>query len=216
MPIRILLADDHNLVRAGIRSLLEQLPGVEVVAEADDGYEALTQIGRHNPDVVLIDIAMPRLNGLETTMRIKKEYPNVRVLIVSMHLNEEYVVQALSAGASGYLLKDAATAELEIAVKAVARNDTYLSPAVSKKVIEDYTRRVGGADRLVDKLTSRQRETLQLIAEGNTTKEIAEILCVSIKTVESHRSQLMDRLNIHDIAGLVRYALRMGLISVDR
>jgi len=215
MSIRILLADDHTLVRAGIRSLLEQLPGVEVVAEAEDGYEALSKTGDFHPDVVLIDIAMPRLNGLEATKRLKKEYPDVRVLIVSMHINEEYVVQALSSGASGYLLKDAAKAELEIAVKAVARNHTYLSPAVSKKVIEDYTQRVGGADRLVDRLTPRQREILQLIAEGNTTKEIADLLCVSVKTVESHRSQLMDRLDIHDIAGLVRYALRMGLISVD-
>jgi DNA-binding NarL/FixJ family response regulator len=212
MNIRILLADDHTLMRAGIRSLLEKMPGVEVVGEAADGREALSLVQSQMPQVVLMDIAMAGLNGLEATERIMKEFPKVRVIILSMHANEEYVLQTLRAGASGYLLKDAATTELGLAVQAVARGDTYLSPAISKRVIEDYVGRTSGQKGLSEQLTSRQREILQLIAEGKSTKEIAFLLNVSIKTVETHRTQLMDRLNIHDVPGLVRYAIRMGLV----
>jgi DNA-binding NarL/FixJ family response regulator len=227
---RILLADDHAMFRAGVRVLLEKRAELQVVAEASDGREALRLIETHQPHLALIDIGMPGLNGLETTARIAKEFPYVRVIILSMHLNEEYVMQALRAGAAGYLLKDAGPAELDMAITAVLRGGTYLSPAVSKTVVDDYLRRVGGESgatepassrptgetRPFEQLTPRQREILQLIAEGQTTKEIAQILQVSAKTVEMHRTQLMDRLDIHDIAGLVRYAIRVGLVSPDK
>ena len=213
--IRVLLADDHALVRAGIRSLAQNLPGVEIVAEAADGRDALALMKVHQPDVALMDISMSGLNGLEATARAAKEYPNVRVIILSAHSNEEYVAQALRAGAAGYLLKDAGTAELELAIRAVARGETFLSPAVSKHIISDYVRRVGGESGSLELLTSRQREILQLVAEGKTTKEIANLLHISVKTVEAHRSQLMDRLDIHDVAGLVRYAIRIGIVKTD-
>ncbi len=223
-PTRVLLVEDHTLVRAGIRALLQNLAGIEVVAEASDGREALRLIKTYQPDVVLMDIAMAGLNGLEATARVTKEFPPVRVIILSMHSNEEYVAQALRAGAAGYLLKDAVAAELELAVTAVARGETYLSPAVSKHVIADYLRRVGdrkasgggGATPASELLTPRQREILQLIAEGRSTKEIASTLHLSVKTVETHRTQLMARLDIHDVAGLVRYAIRIGLVTPDK
>lgn len=223
-PIRIVLVDDHTLVRAGMRALLDKMTGIDVVAEASDGREALHLLGSVQPDVVVMDIAMRGLNGLEAALQMKKDAPQVRVIILSMHANEEYVIQALHAGAMGYLLKDAATAELEVAIRAVARGKTYLSPVVSKHVITNYLHRVSGSEEgglrhepsLGDSLTSRQREILQLIAEGSTTREIAETLHLSVKTIETHRAQLMDRLDIHDIAGLVRYAIRTGLIASDR
>lgn len=221
-PIRVVLADDHTLVRAGLHALLQIMEGIDVVAEASDGYEALDLISTHQPDVVLMDIAMPGLNGLEATAQIVPAFPHVSVLILSMYANEEFVVQALRAGAAGYILKNVVTAELELALRAVARGETYLSPAISKQVIADYLRRVRGSDDRPlqasgphQLLTSRQREILQLIAAGHTTKEIAVLLHVSVKTVETHRTQLMQRLDIHDIAGLVRYAMRMGLVDPD-
>jgi DNA-binding NarL/FixJ family response regulator len=213
--IRILLADDHTLLRAGIRSLLEKMAGVEVVAEAADGREALDLVKTHQPNMVLMDIAMAGLNGLDATARIVREFPNVRVIILSMHANEEYVLQTLRSGASGYLLKDAATAELELAIQAVARKDTYLSPAISRRVIEDYVGRTSGLKGPSEQLTPRQREILQLIAEGKSTKEIAFLLKLSVKTVETHRAQLMDRLGVHDVPGLVRQAMRMGLVPPE-
>ncbi|MDB6068591.1 MAG: Two component transcriptional regulator, LuxR family [Pedosphaera sp.] len=213
--IKIILADDHTLLRAGIRSLLEKMPGVEVVGEAADGREAMSLVKIHQPNIVLMDIAMAGLNGLEATARIVREFPQVRVIILSMHANEEYVLQTLRAGAAGYLLKDAATAELELAIHAVARNDTYLSPAISKRVIEDYLGRTTGQKTPSDQLTPRQREILQLIAEGKTTKEMAFVLTLSVKTVETHRTQLMDRLGVHDVPGLVRHAMRMGLVPPE-
>ncbi len=213
--IRMLLADDHTLVRAGIRSLIQSIPGIQVVAEAGDGREALTLIEAHQPDVALLDIAMPGLNGLEVAAQVADNFPYVRVMILSMHATEEYVLRALRAGAAGYLLKDADTSELELAIKAVTRGETYLSPAVSKHVTE-YVRRVGEeAHSTLDRLTPRQREVLQLVAEGHTTQEIARIMGLSVKTVETHRTQLMERLNIHDIAGLVRYAVREGLVILE-
>jgi DNA-binding NarL/FixJ family response regulator len=211
-PVRILITDDHTLVRAGFRALLQSIEGLEVVAEAGDGREALLLVAAKNPDIVFMDIGMAGLNGLDATARITKDFPAVRVIILSMHTNEEYVLQALRAGAVGYLLKEAGTAELELAVWAVARGETYLSPGVSKYVIADYVRRVGGEPNSLERLTPRQREVLQLIAEGHTTQEIARTLKISVKTVETHRSQLMERLQIHDIAGLVRYAMRVGLV----
>jgi DNA-binding NarL/FixJ family response regulator len=221
--ISIILADDHVLVRSGIRALLRDLPSIHVVAEASDGREAIRLAEIHRPDIVIMDIAMAGMNGLEATTRLVKEFPELRVIILSMHTNEEYVLQALRAGASGYLLKDAGISELELAIKSVARGETYLSPPVSKHVISDYIRRLGGeasrdetADQApLERLTLRQREILQLIAEGLTTQEIAHKLDISVKTVETHRMQLMERLDIHDVAGLVRFAIRVGLVTLD-
>lgn len=214
-PIRILLADDHQLVRAGLRALLENIPGVEVAAETGDGREALNLVKTKQPDVVFMDIAMPELNGLEATSRLVKEFPEARVIILSMHANEEYVLQALKAGASGYLLKDAAAPELELAIQSVARGEMYLSPTISRQVVEAYLQRTASKKSPLEQLTPRQREILQLIAEGKSTKEIAFTLKVSVKTVETHRVQLMDRLKIHDVPGLVRFAMRTGLIPPE-
>ena len=212
--VRVLLADDHTLVRAGLRKLLESIPAMEVVGEAGDGLALLELAERLKPDVVLMDIAMPGLNGLEATGRISRTWPEVRVLILSMHQNAEYVRQALRQGAAAYLLKDAAPLELELALAAVLRGETYLSPAVSKGVVSDYVQRLRSDEPAEDALTPRQREVLQLIAEGHSTKEIARRLDLSVKTVETHRTQLMRQLDIHEVAGLVRYAIRSGLVSV--
>lgn len=215
--IRVLLVDDHTLVRAGIRALLQNLAGIEVVGEADDGHEALRLISELRPQVVLMDIAMPGLNGLEAVARIAQAAPEVRVIMLSMHASEEYVLQALRAGAAGYLLKGARLSELELAVMSVARGETYLSPAASKHVVSGYVQQAGEASQRstapTERLTPRQREILLLIAQGTTTKEIAQKLSISVKTVEMHRAQLMERLGIHDVAGLVRYAIRIGMIS---
>lgn len=210
--IRVLLAEDHTLVRAGLCALVKSLEGVEVVAEAGDGHQTLKMVKDHFPDLILMDIAMPGLNGLEATIRVAKEYPHVKVIILSMHANEEYVLQALSAGARGYLLKDSGTAELELAIRAVMKGETFLSPAVSRHVIDEYVQRQGDPQSPFHILTPRQREILQLIAEGFSTKDIARKLDLSIKTIDTHRTQLMDRLDIHEVAGLVRYAIRTGLV----
>jgi DNA-binding NarL/FixJ family response regulator len=213
---RVLLADDHVLVRAGIRALMEKIPSVEVVGEAGTGRKALELVRSMLPNIVLMDIAMTELGGLEALPRITKDFPSVNVIILSAHANEEYVIRALREGASGYMLKDSATTELELAINSVIQGKVYLSPSISRTVIDDYLQRVSGAVSPLEQLTSRQREILQLIAEGKNTKEIAADLDISIKTVESHRLQLMDRLNIHDIPGLVRYAIRSGLVSAER
>jgi DNA-binding NarL/FixJ family response regulator len=211
--IRIVLADDHTLVRAGVRSLLEDMSGVQVVGEANNGLDAIAQVAAHQPDILLVDIAMPGLNGLEAAARIAKESPDVRIIILSMHSSEEYVMQAFRAGVAGYLLKDSAAVELGLALDAVAHGATYLSPAISRSVIDGYLSRVSGSDRKsADPLTPRQREILKLIADGQSTKEMALTLGVSIKTIETHRAQVMERLGIHDVAGLVKYAMRTGLI----
>jgi DNA-binding NarL/FixJ family response regulator len=212
---RVLLADDHALVRAGIRALLEKMTGIEVVAEAGDGREALELIKRQLPHVVLMDIAIPGLNGLEALARATKEFRAVKVIILSMHANKDYVQQALRVGACGYLLKDAAVAELELALRAVSCGETYLSPRISKRVIDSYLERLANERPVREELTPRQREIVQLIAEGKNTKEIAFLLKVSVKTVEAHRAQLMDRLGIHHVAGLVRYAMRVGLVPPE-
>jgi DNA-binding NarL/FixJ family response regulator len=215
-PIRILLADDHALVRAGIRTLLEKIPNVEVVGEASTGRQALEMVKTTLPNLVLMDIAMAELGGLEALPRITKDFPGVKVIILSAHANEEYVIRALRSAAAGYMLKDAATAELELAIRSVTEAKTYLSPSISRTVINSYLERVGGQLSPLEQLTPRQREILQSIAEGKNTKEIASDLDISFKTVESHRLQLMERLNIHDIPGLVRYAIRSGLVSAER
>lgn len=210
---RTLLADDHTLVRAGLRKLLEFMADIEVVGEAADGLELLALAEQLRPDLVLMDIAMPGLNGLEATSRLSKAMPGVRVVILSMHQTEEYVRQALRHGAAAYLLKDAAPLELELAIKAVLRGETFLSSAVSKGVVSDYVQRLRNDAFPGAQLTPRQREVLQLIAEGHSTKEVARRLDLSVKTVDTHRSQLMRQLGIHEVTGLVRYAVRMGLVS---
>jgi DNA-binding NarL/FixJ family response regulator len=217
-PLRVLLADDHELVRAGISALLQRIPDVTVVAEAGNGREALRLITQHRPDLALLDISMPELNGMEVAEQIGREFPATRVIMLSMHATSDYVLRAMRVGASGYLLKGARLAELEFAITAVAHGETYLSPAAAKHVIGGYRNHADGASTdaaVPERLTARQREILQMIAEGRTTKEIAQVLTLSAKTVEMHRAQLMDRLDIHDVAGLVRYALRTGIISGD-
>ena len=212
---RVLLADDHTLVRAGLRKLLESIPGMDVVGEASDGIALLELTAALQPNLILMDIAMPGLNGLDATARVVKTCPQALVVILSMHQSEEYVRQALRNGAAAYLLKDAAPMELDQALKAVLRGEIYLSPAVSKGVMSDYVQRLRGDAPMPELLTPRQREILKLIAEGKSTKEIARILDISIKTVDTHRSQLMKQLDVHEVASLVRHAMRMGLVSVN-
>jgi NarL family two-component system response regulator LiaR len=213
--MRILLADDHTLFRAGIRSILERIQDVTVVAEAGDGREALDLVEEHRPDIALLDITMPGLNGLEVAGRVKSASPGTKVIILSMHANEGYVAQALRAGVCGYILKDAASKDLELSLRAVLRGETWLSPSISKQVVELFLRGDKPGDDPLASLTARQREILQLLAEGKSTKEIAYELEVSVKTVEAHRAQLMERLDIHDIPGLVRFAIRTGLVSPE-
>jgi len=213
-PLRVMLADDHTLVRAGLHKLLDAIPSVAVVGEAGDGQTLLELAAQHHPDVVLMDIAMPGLNGLEATARLLHDNPAVRVMILSMHQSEEYVRRALRLGAVAYLLKDAAPMELELALAAVMRGETYLSPAVSKGVVSDYVQRLRGDDQAGDPLSARQREVLQRIAQGLSTKEIARQLDLSVKTVETHRTSLMKLLDVHEVTGLVRYAIKTGLVSL--
>ena len=213
--IRVMLVDDHHLIRAGMRALIENLAGFEVVAEAGDGREALPLVEKFQPDLVLMDVFMPGLGGLDATAQVAAVAPDVRVIMLSMNADAEYVLRSLQAGAAGYLLKNISPAELEMAVRAVARGETYLSSAVSKHVIEGCVRREAVPVNPLDRLTPRQREVLQLIAEGATTKEIARKLDIGQKTAETHRAQLMQELDIHEIAGLVRFAIRHGLVSSD-
>nr|MBI3611954.1 response regulator transcription factor [Nitrospirota bacterium] len=211
-----MLAEDHTLVRAGLCALLRNVPGVEIVAETGDGQEALRLIREHRPDVALLDISMPGLNGLEVLVRVKEECPAVRVIILSVHATDEYVWRALQDGAVGYVLKDAGAADLEQAIKTASRDKPYLSSAVSRRGLEEYSKGRSGNPGPHEILTSRQREILQLLAEGHTTKDIAHMLQLSAKTVETHRAQLMERLGIHDVPGLVRYAIRVGLVSPEK
>lgn len=206
---RVLLADDHTLVRSGMRALLDGLPGIDVVAEAADGRDALGKVAELRPHVVLMDIAMPELNGLDAAAQIHARFPEVRVILLSMHAEEEYVARALAVGAAGYVLKSADAEELAQAIHAVARGGSYLSPAVASQVASGRVQ----AGRPGPELTPRQREILQLIAEGSSTRQIAAKLGVSVKTVETHRAKLMERLEIYDVAGLVRYAIRHGLAA---
>jgi two-component system response regulator NreC len=214
----VLLAEDHTIVRKGLRALLDDEADIEVVGEAQDGREALQMVDRLRPDVVLMDISMPALNGLEATRQIKARLSDARVLVLTRHANEEYVYQILRAGASGYVVKQAAPTELVLAIHAVYRGDTFLSPSISGKVVEEYVRRaeamVSSKDSY-DRLTPREREVLQLIAEGHTGPEIAEMLHVSVKTVGHHRTNLMDKLDIHSTAGLTQYAIRKGVIHLE-
>jgi len=209
------LVDDHQLFRAGIRSLLQTVSGVEVVAEAGDGREALRLIETYHPDVVLMDIMMPGLNGIDAAARIARTCPTTRVVILSMNASEDAVLQTLRAGAVGYLVKNADPAELELAIRAVVRGETFLSSSISQHVVAACLGRLDKERTSLERLTSRQREVLQLIAEGHTTKEIAKELGISVKTAEAYRSELMKELDIHDIASLTRYAIRTGLVSPE-
>jgi DNA-binding NarL/FixJ family response regulator len=215
-PVSILLVEDHTLVRAGIRELLTKIDHVTVVAESSNGREALAILRTVQVDMILLDIAMPEMNGMDALDLIRQQYPHIRVIMLSMYVNEEYVLQALRAGAAGYLLKESGKVELQLAIEAVAQGQTYLSPLVATH-LSTYMRRVdepvAQLQHQGEILTPRQNETLRLIAEGHNTQDIARILTISIKTVETHRAQLMQRLNIYDIAGLVRYAIRTGMIE---
>ena len=213
-PLRILLADDHALVRGGIRSLLGSIEGVTVVAETGDGLEALELIRSLAPDLALLDITMPGLNGLEIAERAAKEAPSTKIVVLSMHANESYVADALRVGVAGYLRKSAAVAELPAALEAVARGEIYLSPGISQQIV-DVLRGGGAPANPLAALSPRQREILQLIAEGLSSKEIGFRLKISSKTVDTHRAQIMERLGIHNVQGLVRAAMRAGLIPSD-
>lgn len=215
--IRVLLAEDHTIVRKGLRSLLDAERDTEVVGEAEDGRKAIQLVEKLCPDVVLMDISMPGLNGLEATRQITKRFPEVKVLILTVHSDEEYIRQVLSAGASGYLVKQAAPSELASAIRAAYQGDFFPSPSISRELIEDYTRQAEAMsenDSLLA-LTDREREVLQLIAEGHSNRQIAEILHISVKTVETHRAHLTDKLGIRSAAELTKYALRKGVISLD-
>jgi DNA-binding NarL/FixJ family response regulator len=213
--MKVLLADDHALLRKGIRAVLASLPGIEVVAESADGREALSLIESLRPDLAVVDITIPGLNGLEVAVRARSVSPGTKVLILSMHAGEAYVAQALRAGVAGYLLKDAADDDLPMAIKAVSRGDVYLSPRISRQVVERYVQSSATQPDPLAGLTTRQREILQLVAEGKSSKEIAVLLDLSVKTVESHRGQIMERLGVHDVTGLVRFAIRVGLVSPE-
>jgi DNA-binding NarL/FixJ family response regulator len=208
--LRIVLADDHALVRAGFRALIERMPGMEVAGEAGNGKEALELIEKTQPEIALLDVEMPGLDGIKVTELLARDIPKVKVIVLSIHQSQEFVMHALQAGADGYLVKDAAISELAAAIHAVANGECYLSPAVSRVVIASSLDRAG-QPKPVEDLTLRQRQVLRLLVEGRSMKEIAYILKVSIKTIEAHRAQLMDRLKIHDVPGLVRYAMRTGL-----
>lgn len=212
--LRVLLADDHPLVLAGMRMLVERIEGVTVVAEANNGREAVALAGEHRPDLVVMDISMTDLNGIDATALIKEQYPATRVMMLSSHAGEEYVRRAIRAGAEGYLVKGSLPAELQIAIEAIMRGDPYLSPSISKHVMSGM--REPGEGSALDALSIRQREVLQMIAEGKSTKEIAFALEVSIKTAETHRAAIMERLGIRNVAGLALFAARHGLVDLDR
>ena len=213
-PIRVLIADDHALVRAGIRALVERIDAVVVVGEAGKGSEALELVRQLSPDLILLDITMPDGNGFEVLDQVTKLYPEIKVIVLTVHEAGEYALRAVREGAAGYLPKSAASIELEQAIQTVIRGERYISPETAQNTIFEVTNR-GTKRDLLATLSPRQREVLRLIAEGKTTKQIAQVLEISVKTVETHRAQLMERLGIHDVAGLVRYAIIVGLIEVE-
>ena len=212
--IRILLADDHNVLREGMRLMLERQPGFVVAGEASDGRETLELVRDLHPDVVVMDIAMPNMNGIEATRRIVEQHPQTGVVILSMHYDESYVIRSLKAGARGYLLKDALKSELIGAIQAVAQGRSFFSPKISRILQEDYVQVLGrmGSDDSYEVLTGREREILQLVAEGKTNKEIANQLNLSLYTVDTHRTHILQKLNLHSVAELILYAVRKGII----
>lgn len=211
MGTRVVVADDHLLVRAGITTLLEDIPDVEVVGEAADGAEAVKRVAELNPDVLFLDLTMPGMSGFEALAQINESQPRVRVVILSMHETAEHVLRALKLGASGYMLKDVFPDELAQAIRAVNKGDTWLSSAISKTVVAGYLGRSDHEEAVLPQLTTRQSQVLKMIAEGHSTKQISSDLNLSIKTIETYRAQIMDKLDIHDVAGLVRYAIRNGI-----
>ncbi len=216
MTRKILLADDHKIIRDGLRSLIAAKANMEVVAEAEDGRTAVQLARKHKPDVVIMDIAMPELNGIEATRQILADAPRTKVIALSMHADSKFVGQMLEAGAMGYLLKDCAFEELDGAIRSVMHNRTYLSQGITGVVVDDYVRRIAAQDQVaVNPLTPREREVLQLMAEGCATKEVAAQLYVSVKTIETHRQHIMEKLDLHSIAELTKYAIREGLTSLD-
>jgi two-component system response regulator NreC len=214
--IRVLIAEDHTIVRQGLSALLRSEPDIEVAGEASDGLEAVEMAKKQMPNIVLMDVAMRNLNGLDATRKIKKLFPQMKVLVLTMYDNEECIFQILKAGASGYLIKDSAMTDLVSAIRAVHQGDSYLSPSISKKVIEEYIWRaeIGEKQGVDNLLSDREREILQLIAEGHSLPQIASSLCISKKTVEAHKTHIMEKLNIHDKVGLIKYAIRMGLTKL--
>lgn len=216
MPTRVLLVDDHAIVREGLRMVLAAEQGIEVIGEAGDGREAVKLVETLGPDVVVMDIAMPNLNGLEATRQIARRFPEVRVVILTMHENQQYLLQIVKAGATGCVLKRSMGRELVTAVESAARGESYFSPAIATKVVADYRRlltRPGGEDE--DPLTEREREVLQLVVEGQTNREIADLLTLSIKTIQAHRANIMEKVGAHDRADLVKYAIRTGMIAAE-
>jgi len=215
IQIRILLADDHNILRDGMRLLLERQPGFAVVGEAADGREVVQLAQEQSPDVVVMDIAMPNMNGIEATRRIVEGKPEIGVVILSMHYDESYVIRSLKAGARAYLLKDAVKTELIAAIQAVVQGRSYFSPKISRILQEDFVQLLGrrGVDDSYDLLTDREREVLQLVAEGKTNKEIANQLNLSLYTVDTHRTHILQKLNLHSVPELILYAVRKGIIS---
>jgi two-component system response regulator NreC len=218
MPkIKLLLAEDHTIVREGLQALLKQSEDIEVIGQAEDGQAAVRKTDELKPDVVLMDISMPILNGIEATRQIKKLYPHIKVLILSMHPNEEYIYAALNAGASGYILKQDAHPDLISAIQVVAGDKVFLSPSISTKVVKDYLHNIAAlaAPDDLEKLTSRERQILQLIAEGKSNKEISAMFFISVKTVETHKANLKEKLGVRTTADLVKYAVRKGIVSSE-
>lgn len=216
--ISVLVAEDHTIVRQGLRSILEKEFSIDVSGEAKDGKDVVEKVGRLNPDIVLMDINMPLLNGIDATRQIKKEFPGVKIIMLSMHSSEEYIFQSFKAGASGYLVKQTADTELISAIQMVHQGNYFLNSSISRTLVQDYLQKndlVKSQDSL-EKLTDREREILQLIAEGCSNRKIAEHLYISVKTVETHKANLMEKLDIHNIAELTKYALRKGITSLDQ
>lgn len=214
--ITIVLADDHTIVRQGLAKLLEAEPDIQVVGEAENGRQAVTKVEELQPNVVIMDIAMPLLNGIEATRQIRKISPHTKVIILSMHSHDRYISELISLGASGYLLKDSTGGEIIKAISAAIKGDTYLSPSISRRVIEDYLslkKKSPQEDRYA-RLSNREREVFQMIAEGHSTKEISEILCVSPSTVKTHRANIMEKLQIDNIAHLIQFAIRLGIVEI--
>ena len=216
MSIKVLLVDDHALIREGLRSLLEKQPDVQVVGEAEDGRKAKELVAELSPDIVIMDVTMPRLSGIEATRQITGEFPSVKVIALSIHSKRRFVADMLSAGAAGYILKECLFDELVQAIQAVAAGGRYLSPRITDVVIDDYVKRLsGGAESPLESLTGREREVLQLVAEGKSTKQIAVELHVSTKTIEANRRQIMEKLGMHSVAELTKYAIREGITALD-
>jgi two-component system response regulator NreC len=216
MSCRIVIADDHQIMRQGLRVLLEKEPDMEVVAEAEDGRKAVVLVQELTPDVVIMDVNMPDLNGIEATRQILSDYPEMKVIALSVHIDRRFIINMLKAGAHGYLLKDCAFEELAQAIRLAMANKTYLSPGVANIVVKDYVRRVPGpAQTAFSLLTAREREVLQLMAEGKNTSKIAELLAISVKTVETHRQQVMHKLGIRSVAELTKYAIREGITPLE-